>query len=101
MFRKVGYDVFLLDEHKTSKVCPHCYEEVETFKMRRNPKPYKNNQVALHGLLRCQSNYCQQQCGFPARLWNRDDVATLNQLYIVQQLLTGNDRPAPFQRHMN
>lgn len=42
MFRKAGFEVYLLDEYKTSKVCPGCGEEtLETFKRRMNPKPFK------------------------------------------------------------
>ncbi len=99
MFRRAGFDVLLLDEYKTSKVCPDCEREtVETFKRRENPKPWRNDVVTVHGLLRCQSEFCQQSCGHESRLWNRDFVATLNQKSIVESMLAGEGRPGRFQR---
>ncbi|KAJ3220840.1 hypothetical protein HK099_003952 [Clydaea vesicula] len=96
---KAGFDVLLLDEYKTSKECPGCEgETVKTFKRRENPKPWRNNEVTVHGLLRWQSEKCQQSCGHPSRLWNRDDVATLNQRSIVESMLAGEFRPVRFQR---
>lgn len=94
MFQRNGYEVFLLDEYRTSKVCPGCDGPVETFKRRRSPKPWKTNEVIVHGLLRCQSDVCQQSCGHPSRLWNRDDVATLNQRRIVRSMIEGRGRAA-------
>ena len=126
MFRKAGYRVLLLDEYRTSQICPLCEGRCETFKSRLSPKPWRDDIVKVHGLLRCQSEKClrilmqqpffrqltlNSQVGTPAeraramdrlanlaRLWNRDDVATLNQLTIVASLLAGNGRPIPFQR---
>ena len=54
--------------------------------------------VTVHGLLRCQSEYCQQRCGNPVRLWNRDDVATMNMKYIVEETLMHGERPLVFRR---
>lgn len=94
MFRRAGYDVLLVDEYKTSKVCPGCKgESLETFKKRVNPKWWKKNEVTVNGLLRCKSEKCQQSCGYPSRLWNRDDVATLNQKSIVEGIRSGEGRP--------
>jgi hypothetical protein len=99
MFRRAGFDVLLLDEYKTSKVCPGCEgDTLDTFKRRENPKPWRNDEVTVHGLLRCQSENCQQSCGHPSRLWNRDDVATLNQKSIVESMMVGGGRPARFRR---
>jgi hypothetical protein len=99
LFRTHGFKVFLLDEYRTSKICPHCYEEVSTFKKRFSPRPWKKDSIiTVHGLLRCQSVNCQQS-GQP-RLWNRDDLATLNQLFIVQELLHGRDRLDIFKRFL-
>ncbi|KAJ3213506.1 hypothetical protein HK099_007354, partial [Clydaea vesicula] len=72
MFRRGGFDVLLLDEYKTSKVCRGCSgETLENFKKRTN-----------------------QGYG------NRDDVATLNQRCIVDSFF-GGDRPYPFLRSNN
>ncbi|KAJ3226391.1 hypothetical protein HK099_004969 [Clydaea vesicula] len=83
----------------TSKVCPGCHGETfETFKRRTNPKPWKIDEISVHGLLRCQSEVCQQSCGHPSRLWNRDGVATLNQKSIVESMTASDGRPNKFQR---
>ena len=99
MFRRAGFDVLLLDEYKTSKVCPGCEgETIDTFKRRVNPAPWRDDEVIVHGLLRCQSESFQQSCGHESRLWNRDDVAMLNQKSIVESMLADEGRPARFQR---
>ncbi|KAJ3223615.1 hypothetical protein HK099_000907 [Clydaea vesicula] len=85
-FRETGFDVMLLDEYRTSKLCPDCHRALEIFRKRMSPKPWKrNDEVTVHG-------------GYPARLWNRDDVATLNQKSIVEEILAGEGRPARFLR---
>lgn len=56
MFRQSGYQVYLVNEYRTSKTCPCCHLEISTFKRRLNPKPWKKeNLITVHGLLRCQS----------------------------------------------
>ncbi|KAJ3384669.1 hypothetical protein HDU92_003475, partial [Lobulomyces angularis] len=84
-FRETGFDVMLLDEYRTSKLCPDCHRALEIFRKRMSPKPWKRNDE------RILSTY-------PARLWNRDDVATLNQKSIVEEILAGEGRPARFLR---
>ncbi|KAJ3226568.1 hypothetical protein HK099_004595 [Clydaea vesicula] len=99
VFRRSGFDVMLLGEYRTSKLCPDCHGVLETFRRRMSPKPWKkNDEVTVHGLLRCQSEFCQQSSEFPSRLWNRDDVATLNQKLTVKEILAGEGRPARFLR---
>jgi hypothetical protein len=98
MFRRSGFKVYLLDEYKTSKTCPRCYGSVETFKKRINPKPWKDNVITVHGLLRCKSETCQQACGYDECYFNRDDVATTNMLYIVNETRITGSRPAVFCR---
>ncbi|KAI9356038.1 hypothetical protein BD770DRAFT_458312 [Pilaira anomala] len=56
MLKKEGFQVYLLNEYKTSSVCPTCTSSsLETFKKCKNPRPYqrsKNPIVNCHGLLR-------------------------------------------------
>lgn len=96
MFRRAGHKVYLIDEYKTSKTCPLCHGNVETFKHRINPKPWKNNIITVHGLLRCQSESCQQTCGYSKRYFNRDDVATQNMMFIVKETKNTGIRPGVF-----
>jgi hypothetical protein len=56
MFSKEGFKVYLLDEFKTSSLCPSCENgELETFKVVQNPRPFRREKhptVERHGLLR-------------------------------------------------
>ncbi|GAA5801827.1 hypothetical protein HPULCUR_007281 [Helicostylum pulchrum] len=57
MLRKEGFKVYLLDEFKTSSLCPSCKDgtTLEKFKEVKNPRPFrrtKNPTVICHGLLR-------------------------------------------------
>ncbi|KAI9356462.1 hypothetical protein BD770DRAFT_458213 [Pilaira anomala] len=53
--REEGFRVYLLDEFKTSSICPSCENKLTTFKECINPRPYRrsaNPKVTCHGLLR-------------------------------------------------
>jgi hypothetical protein len=66
LFRKAGYQVYLVDEYRTSVACSKCRgrdAKCEKFRYVPNPRPWKNEFILRHGLLRCN------QCG---TLWNRD-----------------------------
>ena len=69
LFRKNGYEVYLVDEHKTRCKCSTCEGNCETFMTRLNPKPYKKGNITVHGILRCNS--CNE-------LWNRDVNSSIN-----------------------
>lgn len=55
LFRKSGYQVYLVDEYKTSKINHYNLQENEKFRKRQNPRPWKTNIVKYHGLLRSKS----------------------------------------------
>ncbi|KAI8079711.1 uncharacterized protein B0P05DRAFT_596778 [Gilbertella persicaria] len=78
MLQKEGFLVHLIDEFKTSSICPVCKGDVGTFKEVVNPRPFgreKYPTVKRHGLLRCKNVQCLKE---GRRLWNRDLLATLN-----------------------
>ena len=93
MFKRAGYGVYLVDEHLTSSVCPGCeLRSLATFKSRLSPRPWRRAQglrQTVHGLLRCKSVNCKQNVNgqLVDRLWNRDDVATLNIRAIVNETI--------------
>jgi len=98
MFRKYGYDIYLVDEHKTSCRCNNCHGEAKTFRECKNPRPEPKNEerkkkyhktILRHGLLICQR--CKS-------LWNRDLNASLNIYSIVKSHIDGNERPKYLQR---
>ncbi|KAI9366527.1 hypothetical protein BD770DRAFT_438661 [Pilaira anomala] len=41
--RKEGFKVYLLDEFKTSSICPSCENKLATFKECINPRPYRRS----------------------------------------------------------
>jgi len=96
LYKRAGYDVYLVDETLTSSVCPDpdCDDPdcLETFKSRLSPRPWRRAQGHLqtvHGLLRCTTANCQLNVNGQRvrRLWNRDDVATLNIRAIVEETI--------------
>jgi hypothetical protein len=53
---KEGFQVYLLDEFRTSSLCPSCQNgKLKTFKKVQNPRPYQREKYPItdrHGLLR-------------------------------------------------
>jgi len=93
MFRQAGYQVFLLDEYRTSKLCCKCHSENEhSFITRPHPKPWKKEQSQkVWGLLRCTNGNCR-------RIHNRDWNSASNIRYIALSLIALGVRPDVFQR---
>jgi len=99
LFRKNNYNVFLVDEFRTSCKCSNCNGGVcEKFMVRKNPKPrpkktkenpkkeIKYDETRLvHGLLRCKSG-----CG----LWNRDRNGSSNIYKIAENAINKLERPS-------
>mgnify|MGYP000938465553 CR=1 FL=1 len=63
LLRQNKYQVYLVDEFRTSCRCSSCEGLNEKFKVIENPKPYRSGSVLVHGLLKCKS------C---SGVWNRD-----------------------------
>jgi len=85
LFRKSGYNTYLVDEFRTSCKCCNCEGgECKKFLVRENPKPWKDYNSLVHGLLRCKSG-----CG----LWNRDVNGSKNIYKIAFNHINGLKRP--------
>ncbi|CAO3660865.1 unnamed protein product [Rhizopus microsporus] len=59
MLQKNDLKVLLIDEFKTSSVCPDCEGKLEKFKRVTNPRPHKRQKhptVICNGLLRCSNH---------------------------------------------
>ena len=95
IFKNAGYNPFLVNEFRTSKLCDCCHNELEHFleRPRQNPKYKKENKTEIwHGLLRCQSVKHNREI-----IHNRDKNAVQNMLNIVSSVLnTGTDDQAHF-----
>ena len=91
LFRKSGINVYLVDEHRTSKVTHCCKGEWEHPLTRENPKPYKTDIKPIHSLLRCKNVKCN-------KYWNRDVMAGKNILEKAECILRDIPIPVCFQR---
>jgi transposase len=85
LFRKAGFQTFLVDEFRTSCRCSKCEIGIckKTMVM-ENPKPYRNGSVLVHGLIRCKNG-----CGY----WNRDTNGATNIYKIAYNAINNKERP--------
>jgi hypothetical protein len=100
--RHRGFEVLLLDEFRTSKVCPSCLQpSLKKFKRVTNPRTWRREEypmVTCHGLLRCNNQECMQTVVGNHRYWNRDLASVLNYRHILNGLRANGLRPPVFQR---
>jgi hypothetical protein len=88
LFRKNNYNVFLVDEFRSSCKCSKCDGGIcEKFMVREHPNKKKNNDELrlIHGLLRCKSG-----CGS----WNRDRNGSSNIYKIAKNAINNIERPS-------
>jgi len=95
LFRKNGYNIFLVDEFNTSKMNYYNHQENEKFRKRINPRPWKTDIRLYHGLLRSKSvpNGKSEQI-----LVNRDKNGALNIFKIAKYHLKNKERPKYLRR---
>jgi len=87
LFRQNNYKTYLVDEFRTSCMCSICKTELgrcEKCQIRKNPKPYKSNNILVHGLIKCQT------C---LGVWNRDVNGATNICRIAKNAINGIERP--------
>ena len=93
--RNVLASVVIIDEYNTSKVCAECHRKTLVNMERRIPRQVGSSgrnaaKPTVYAVLRCTS------CRI---IWNRDELAAKNILYVFQYMATHNDeRPDPFKR---
>lgn len=87
IFKKQKYEVYVIDERYTSKICNECKNETEMFHKRKSKKPkLKGKEELVSGLLRCQSLKCKI-------IHNRDKNAAKNMLKIIEAYKNKRERP--------
>jgi hypothetical protein len=94
IFRNNKYEVYLINEFRTSKLCNKCCSENEQFIKRKSQRPkdiIKNKIISVWGCLRCKNVNCKL-------IHNRDKNATLNMYKIVQDIFNGKGRPKEYCR---
>ena len=76
LFRRNGFEIYLINEFRTSCRCFKCHGECRTFRSCNNPRPWRKDEIILrHGLIMCQT--CKA-------LWNRDENSSCNMYRLVQ-----------------
>ena len=98
IFKNAGYETYLVNEFRTSKLCNCCHKEIEPFleKKSNKPKDIKNNKkIICHGLLRHTD--VKPQCEI---IHNRDKNAVQNMLFIVETIKKTGKRPLAFSRSL-
>jgi len=96
--RKLGkeFNLYLIDEYKTSKLCNTCKCETENRIIKKEKKNViiepNRRQYKQHSLLSCKNFKCN-------KLWNRDVNGSLNILEIGISIINNNGRPICFQRN--
>ena len=88
IFRRNGYQVYMIDEYNTSKICSRCKKgRCENFRKKKiKDKNGKEREVLVWGLVICRNNKCQQ-------IHNRDKNSTNNMEYISKEVFAGKKRP--------
>ena len=85
LFRKNGYNTYLVDEFRTSCKCSKCEgSSCEKFMISKSPKPFQNNLRLVHGLISCKS------C---SNVWNRDCNGATNIYKIAYNSIHKIERP--------
>jgi hypothetical protein len=93
LFRKAGFQTYLVDEFRTSCMCSKC--EIGICKktmVRKNPKPYRTGNIIVHGLICCKNG-----CGY----WNRDVNGATNIYKIAYNTINNKARPNYLSRSKN
>ncbi|KAI8818442.1 uncharacterized protein EV422DRAFT_602664, partial [Fimicolochytrium jonesii] len=116
LFARNSIPCYLLDEYRTSSVCPDCHGRVKkNIRQRLSSRPWqarKGRMEYVHGLVGCPNPECINQDWTPyeipgrrplrlrMRVHNRDILSTKNFLSIVRSVVFGNGRrPDAFSRN--
>jgi hypothetical protein len=93
LFRKAGFQTYLVDEFRTSCRCSKCEIGIcaKTMVM-ENPRPYRTGNILVHGLICCKNG-----CGY----WNRDVNGATNIYRIAYNAINNKERPNYLSRSKN
>jgi hypothetical protein len=101
IFKRHGYEVYLIDEYNTSKISSCCHGYTENFVKRQH---LKNN------IKRERKEAYEKETGDKCLVWklvrcticksihNRDSNACNNMLHIIRMYLKGKKKPSKFRR---
>ena len=89
LFRRNGYDVFLVNEFRTSCFCSYGCEKINQYRETVLRSSGESGTFELYGLYKCET------CKI---LWNRNVNSSLNIHDIVESELNGDGRPLYLRR---
>ena len=93
LFRKAGFNTYLVDEFRTSCRCSNCEIGIcSKMMIRENPRPFRTGNILVHGLI-C----CKNKCGY----WNRDVNGATNIYKIAYNAINNIERPNYLSRNKN
>lgn len=93
LFRKAGFNTYLVDEFRTSCRCSNCEIGIcSKMMIRENPRPFRTGNILVHGLI-C----CKNKCGY----WNRDVNCATNIYKIAYNAINNIERPNYLSRNKN
>ena len=96
ILKNAGYENYLVNEFRTSKLCNHCHNELEAFLIRKSNKPKDikiDKKSIVHGLL--HHSDVKPECEI---IHNRDKNAVQNMSFIVETIKSTGKRPREFSR---
>ena len=101
IFRNHKYEVFMINEFRTSKLCYVCENVCSTFLKRESKSPKhkdkktgKQKIIEVWGLTLCENKNC-------SLIHNRDKNSALNMYKITQSIFEGKGRPLKYCREIN
>ena len=90
LFRKAGFQTYLVDEFRTSCRCSKCEVGIcRKTMVRENPKPFRNGCILVHRLICCKNGW-----GY----WNRDTNGATNIYKIASSAIHNKARPSYLSR---
>ena len=93
LFRKAGFNTYLVDEFRTSCRCSNCEIGIcSKMMIRENPTPFRTGNILVHRLI-C----CKNKCGY----WNRDVNGATNIYKIAYNAINNIERPNYLSRNKN
>jgi hypothetical protein len=92
IFRNNGYDINLINEFNTSKLCNKCEEVCSPYLKRKSKNPKHNKkEKEVWGLTLCSNKKCEL-------IHNRDKNAGLNMYKITESIYKKLGRPKKYKR---
>ena len=98
-FKTFGYELYLVDEFRTSCKSFVNGNDAETFLLKSNPRPFREGIIKCHGLLRSKIFTNEKSGDEKYVLLNRDFNGSMNILKKGKCIIDGEEIPTYLSRH--